>query len=652
LPAGRPPVILPPETSAGGRIGDRAASRYRVPGERAIQHGREELSPGRRWAALILAGVLLALFALNAALSVRHKTPTIDEFAHVPAGYLGLTSGRFDLYGKTPPLARTLFSLPILARQPVLPDPPPGNRMAGWYPWSYATGFFNANVREHGIAFVDRVYGDARLVVLGLTVLLGVAVFLWSRALHGEAGGLLALALLTLDPTILAHSRLATVDMAETLFFFLAVAAFTAWLLRRTPLRLVLAGLAAGAALSAKFTAVLLGPIWLGLCVIELFRNRADGTPWRRRLRDLLVGVAVATLVMLLVVNLVYGFAGSFRLWGSYEPRSERLSALRTPWLSWVPVPLPQDFVRGFDAQQVDVEVGDFPNYFNGRWSRSGWWYYYPTAYLLKTPLPLVLLVLTALAMMVAGRRDTRWRHHAFTGLPPDAPLRRLSAWAVGLSLAVLLFAACFLNRLDIGVRYILPVYPFLFVGVASLGRLLRRGEPVAGGLIAAATLATAISTLAVFPHYLAYFNLLAGGPDGGWRVLTNSNNDWGQDLKFLARELEARGVDSVRLAYFGHAEPAAYGIDYTVPLPDASGADALGEARGRYPYTFRPGVYAISANLLVGFPYYVMDHGRWVPAGNVLTEPQEIFAWFRKREPETVIGGSILLYRVEAPSL
>jgi hypothetical protein len=177
---------------------------------------------------------------------------------------------------------------------------------------------------------------------------------------------------------------------------------------------------------------------------------------------------------------------------------------------------------------------------------------------------------------------------------------------------------------------------------------LLRRAEPLAAGRVLAGVLTTAIATLASFPHYLAYFNLLAGGPRHGWQVLSNSNNDWGQDLKYLRRELEARGETDVRLAYFGHAEPAAYGLSYTVPLPGASGADALLPGRGRFAYTFAPGLYAISANLLVGFPYQVMDHGRWVPAGDTLAEPQQIFAWFRKRPPEAVIGGSILLYRVE----
>jgi 4-amino-4-deoxy-L-arabinose transferase-like glycosyltransferase len=595
--------------------------------------------------------VLLALFALNAGLSQRSKSPTVDEFAHVPAGDMGITTGQFDLYGKTPPLGRSLFSLPLLASKPILPDPMPGSRMAGWYPWTYATGFFNANVRAHGMEYVTGVYRDARFMVVAMAVALGAILFIWGRVVHGAAGGLVALALFTLDPNILAHSRLATVDLAETLFFFLAVAGIVAWMHKPGVLRLVLAGLACGAALATKFTAVLLLPVAVGLAVVSLLQASPETrTAHGRRLATGLLTMAALTL---LVVNTSYLFGGSLRPLGDYRFRSDAMNLIQQPWLGWMPVPLPEDFIRGFDAQQVDLEVGDFPNYFNGRWSRQGWWYYYPAAWLMKTPLALVALILAAVGLAATEALDWRRRHHRIrTGLPPGDPLRELSAWAIVLGIGIPMVAACFLNRLDIGVRYILPVYPFIFLGLAGLGRLFRRREPVAAGLVLAGIVLTGITTLSAYPHYLGFANLLAGGSQNGWRVLSNSNNDWGQDLPALRRELERQGETSVRLAYFGHVEPSSYGLDYTVPLPGASGADALAEGRGRFPYTFKPGLYAISANLLVGLPYQVMDHGRWVPVGHVLTEPQEIFAWFRKRPPDAVVGGSILLFRVEDPAL
>ena len=150
-------------------------------------NGQGALSSGRATAA---AAGLLLVFAVHAALSARHKTPTVDEFAHVPAGYVGLTSGDFTLYGKTPPLARSLFSLPLLRHAPVVPEPPRGNRMVGWYPWRYASLFVNANLEQGGLASVSRLYRDARLVVIGLTLCLGAALFLWARSLHGAVGAL------------------------------------------------------------------------------------------------------------------------------------------------------------------------------------------------------------------------------------------------------------------------------------------------------------------------------------------------------------------------------------------------------------------------------------------------------------------------------
>ena len=603
-----------------------------------------------RWQAA--AAAVLILFAVHAWASARHKTPTVDEFAHVPAGYLGLVSGDFSLYGKTPPLARTLFSLPLLLDQPALPEPPQGNRMAGWYPWLYASGFFTANLERGGVEFVSGLYAHARLVVIGLTVALGTLLFVWGRSWHGPAGGLLALVLFTFDPNILAHGRLATVDLAETLFFFLATALFVRHLARPSWRSLLGAGLGTGAALATKFTAVLLGPVLLGLTLVRLASAPRET---RRALAGrLAAALAAIALLAVLVVNLSYGFQGPFRTLGAHDFRSRLLSGVQAAAPDWTPVPFPTDFVRGFDAQQVDLEVGDFPNYLAGQWSRQGWWYYYPLAWSAKTPLPLLLIFVAAAGLALSRRlRPDRRSPPAppAGGEPGEGPFRSLSAWAAALAIGVLGFAACFLTRLDIGVRYLLPIYPFLFLATGSLGRLWRGRVSAPVIALAAGVAALVAATLFVFPHYLGYFNVLAGGPGRGWQLLANSNNDWGQDLIYLRRELERRGIPSVRLAYFGHVDPEVYGIDYSVPLPEGSGADALIPGAGSEPYSFRPGNYAISANLLVGLPYPVVDHGRWVPAGAVLSEPQRIYAWFRRRPPDAVIGGSILPVRVDRPA-
>ncbi|MFQ5767432.1 MAG: glycosyltransferase family 39 protein [Acidobacteriota bacterium] len=609
-----------------------------------------------RWLGAGAAFLLIALFILNAIASAERKTPTVDEFAHLPAGYFGLTRGHFSLYGKTPPLGRSIISLPLLLHSPLLPAPPPGNRLAGWYPWRYATLFFRLNVRERGIDFVQRSYRDARLMVVALAGLLAALLFLWGRAVHGTTGGLLGLALFTLDPNILAHSRLATVDLAETLFFFATTGLMVIALFKMKKRWFVMAGLAAGTALATKFTALLLLPVGAGLCLARFFLGKREHKPMNRRGQPLLQGILSALLASVLVVQAAYLFSGAFTPLARFHFRSHLLSSVAGVLPGGLPVPLPADYLRGLDAQQVDLEMGDFPNYLNGQWSRQGWWYYYPLAFLLKTPVPSVLLLLLSLGLFLARRMEIL-RYRRVPVPPSSQPLshdpgavflfRSLTAWAGGLALGTLLLTSCFLNRLDIGIRYILPAYPFMFLGLGSLGALLHRSRPVATGFILLAVLSSALSTLSVFPHYLGYANLLAGGPDRGWKHLGNSNNDWGQDLLFLKDELQRRGAGTVQLAYFGHAEPSAYGIDYKVPLPGASGSAALRPGKGTVPYTFAPGLYAISANLLIGLPYQVVDHGRWVPAGTTLSRPQEIFSWFRRRSPDMVIGGSILLYRI-----
>ena len=549
--------------------------------------------------------------------------------------------------------------MPLLLGAPELPEPPAGNRMAGWYPWTYATAFFNTNVRQHGVDFVDGVYYRARLGVIACSLVLLIALYAWTRSLHGRVGGLLALALAAFDPNLLAHGALATVDVPATLFFFLAVGLMALALVRPERRIIIGAGLAFGAALATKFSGLLLLPVGAGLVVARLLEE--DRHARRALLRRLARGAGAVLLVALVVVNVSYAFSGTGRLLGSYQFRSQLLSLVPTGWLGWVPLPLPADFVRGFDYQQTDVETGDFPNYLNGEWSRDGWWYYYPLALAVKTPVPTLLLILAGGALAVVRRLEARYGSSAMREALPvrgaargpseEERWRRLSAWATALGVGVPLFAACFLNRLDIGVRYILPIVPFLFMGAGSLGRLLHRREGIAAGLIGAGVLATALSGLLSAPHHLAYFNFLAGGREHGWTVLSNSNNDWGQDLRALKTRARAPGCQhgasrlfracrSGRLRHRLH-RAAARRQRRRRRSPRAASRDAarvpagavrhLGQSAGRD-------------------PYQVVDHGRWVPAGTVLTEPQRLFAWFRDLDPVAVIGGSIVLYHVEDP--
>lgn len=240
-----------------------------------------------------------------------------------------------------------------------------------------------------------------------------------------------------------------------------------------------------------------------------------------------------------------------------------------------------------------------------GEHSTTGFALYFPAAFLVKTPLAtLTLLALAPFALRGRGK---------------DA------LWAAGP--AVLYFAAALTSKTQIGVRHLLPVFPFvaLVAGLAA-GALWRRGAAARLGL--GALLALQAASLAwAHPHYLTYFNALAGGPRGGYRVLGDSNLDWGQGLPQLAAAVAARGNPPVFLAYFGTDDPHLYGLRYVPAVPNGFAVregDAL-------PGDDDPVLFAVSATNRQAI--YFMDKG--------------IFSWLDGVEPEAVAGNSIFLYDI-----
>jgi hypothetical protein len=249
-----------------------------------------------------------------------------------------------------------------------------------------------------------------------------------------------------------------------------------------------------------------------------------------------------------------------------------------------------------------------------GERSEDGWWYYFPVTLALKTPVPLLVLLAVAVALAVSGR--LRSAHDGVLWLP------------VGVYLAVAMA-----RSLNIGHRHLLPLYPFFFILAARAVEWLwlapRPGAArSAGRAIAVVLLAWyAAGTLRVHPHYLAYFNELAGGPDQGYRYLVDSNLDWGQDLPGLKAYLDRTGIETVKLSYFGTAEPAYYGIRGE-RLP----GHPLAETTAR---TVRPGeVIAVSATNLQGV-YLDAD-----------PDAERLMRKLRRLQPLAVIGHSIFVYR------
>lgn len=431
----------------------------------------------------------------------------------------------------------------------------------------------------------DGIVFRSRVMVMLLTLVLGAIVFRWAEELYGEPSGLLALTLYTLDPNILAHGMLATTDVGVTLFIVAAV--FALWRAARMPDRrwFVAAGVFAGLALVSKYSALVLVPIFVALALLLIGVARASGALVSRRFIS--KRGAVSGLLVLVTALLVVLIVYALR------------------------VDLYLDEF-GF----LLANTGTHPSFLLGQRSIEGWWYYFPVTFLLKTPLSTLLLI--GLAAVLSARHRS-WRDELFLLVP---------------ALLYFLFGA--LSGFNVGYRHLFPTLLFFLVFASKSGqawqpsRITCHASRLRGFIstlvIGLLMLWLALSSFTAHPNYIAYFNELAPTPH--YDVLVDSNLDWGQGLKQLRSYLDEHGIERVRLGYFGTADPVAYGIAYD-PLPRWPPPRSVDFV----PANPAPGVYAISASNLQG----------------VLLDEPSAFDWFRRRDPDAVVGGSILIYHVSA---
>jgi hypothetical protein len=538
----------------------------------------------------LAAALLLAVFALLCAHGLRWDTPTVDEFAHLPAGYHYLQTGRFELFPLNPPLVKILCALPLLALHPSIDTAAPVQN-TGWYPWVFGTDFMERNRADY-----DRIFLVGRLPAVALGLLLAALVYLWARDLYGDEAGLIALLLTVFCPSLIAHAHLATVDAGFAAFAVLALYLFHRFVHRPSPGGLAACGIALGLAELAKFTGLLLYPLFALLAAIALVRGESR----RERAVGSVASLAALFLISLLVLDAGYLFQGVGRTAGTYRFQSRLLRTASSVLPAGTPLPLPSAYLQGLDALQLVNDQGEFPEYLFGRWSREGSKAYYLVTLLYKTPLPLLLAFLLA---PLARRKETCGEY--FLWLP-----------ALVLFLDFSLF-----TKVHYGIRYILPVLPLATIWAARLvpwARSRSRAVQIAALVL---LLTYPFSALLATPDTISYFNLLAGGQ--GDRILLDSNLDWGQGLKRVRATMDQEGIQSIGLAYFGHVDPAIYGITWHFPHP--------GE----------PGTVAVSANFLHGYPYATYAHGRMMPI------PPGTFTWIGQSPRAADTGGGIFLYRI-----
>lgn len=543
---------------------------------------------------------------INLLTAISRKSITNDEIVHIPAGYFHLVDGNFQVNNEHPPLAKVWAALPLLFIQPN--EPPAESHDSIESIQGFYASFWTVNrVSFEAISFWSRA------MMLAFAVALGWLVFLHARRLFGERAAVLAVALYVLEPTMLAHGRIVHTDVPAAFFYLLFFFTLHHYVDKPSLRRAMLLGVVGGCALTTKFSMLVLLPVLVCLCLFGIvFASR-----WRWSRARLALHFAATALVMLFVINAAYYF------------RSPPLAAIETLWIR-SSFPLIADesssalhFLSNFVPTYYLFGILNIINhnrhghaaFLLGDHSATGWWSYFPIAFALKTTIPFLSLSLVSLA----------WA------------LRRLLARGDKYFLALVLPLAIYLllsmsSRINIGIRHLLPVFPFLFIlGGATLDRLLR---PQRMRTVAVASVVTlmgwmSIEAMRAYPHYVPYMNQLTWR-HSGWSYLSDSNVEWGDDVQELAGYLRARGETRVRAAL-----SAGWS---TLPQYDVENVNLLSADAERLPHTR---YVAIGASFL---------NGSTVPMREDTGGEHyyDRFARYRGRTPEAVIGHSIYLYREE----
>jgi hypothetical protein len=619
------------------------------------------------WAWAAAAALLLLHFAMAVG-SKLHESTTSDELVHLTGGYSYWKLNDYRLHPENGNLPQRWVSLPVWiagAKFPDLDQPYWKTSDA----WVMGHMFFYETGEDHFPKLMA-----ARAMTGLLSVALGALVFAWSRRLFGTAGGLVSLGFFTFSPTLLSHGGYATSDVCMALFMLASLGAYWRHLERPGWWPFALSAVVFGLACVAKFSAPVLLPM-LGLCAaVHLVARRA---PLSRVLVSALGHAAAA-------YGIIWAFYG-FR-YSAFNPALPRADQFIEAW----PVvyaqtgaigriihlladlkALPEAFLYGAAyVVQTSQQRGAF---LNGEYSITGWRSFFIWTFVLKTTI--AFLCATAISLWLALRGGASL---------PRVPGRLLRLTPLLVLLAVY-WAVSVQSHLNIGHRHLLPIYPVLFILAGALGAWAARARGWRAALVGALLAWHMGESIAISPHYLAYFNELLGGPGRGYLHLADSNLDWGQDLPGLKAWLDRNRApgEKAYLAYFGTGEPRYYHL----PVARLAYMNAFQEDEPYVP--LGPGLYCIGATMLQ--QVYSSVRGPWTaelekeyqnlrsaePLFRAYAEDpsqralllgkaseatwktsrdrflhlrfSRLCYFLRVRKPEAVIGHSIFIYRLSA---
>ena len=560
----------------------------------------------RLWSLACLLSLLVVLF-LQVFFSIRQESQTWDEGDHIFAGYMSIKTADHGLNPEHPPLVKYVAALPILNMP--LQVPQLQGREFKIEAFQSAKDFLYKND-------ADTILLRARLAASVFLLLTAILIFAAAYEMFGPWAACVALAMFAFEPNVLGHGAMVTTDMGISCFMFATIYAYYRYVKAPSAWRLVLVGLAAGLGLSAKHTGILIFPMLILVMAADFFVNRREGkgTP---RLSKQALSFFTILVIAVGVLWVMYGFRYAARPAGlQLNPTSAEFFSRLKPMDRFLVTTtaklhlLPESFLYGL----ADIRMlADFmPTYIVGKVYAHGVWYYFPVAFVIKSTISFMVLLLLAAYASWSGLLG-KTREVLFLTLPPL------------LHLCVAMTAG-----LNIGARHILPLWVFLSVLIGGAVAVLWPRHAAWKFAISILLLFHAVSSARSYPTYFAYSNELWGGPSKTYLYFSDSNTDWGQQLKFVKRYLDEHQVKECWFSYFagGLVDLKYYGI----PCTELPNADTLWFNLESDVPPEVDGTVLISAGTINGFEF-----------GSSKLDPYQEFV---TRKPDAVIEHGVFVFQ------
>lgn len=554
-----------------------------------------------------LAAGILAIAAVICIFSMRGDSGIVDEIAHVPAGYSYVDAQDFRLNPEHPPLGKALSGVPLLFL----------NLNDAYSDWSWE----GIAQWENGWQLIyeegnnaDQILFWARIPTVILFLILGIYLYKWVSELYGNRAGIFSLILLAASPSVLAHARFVTTDIAAAVGFIISGYYFYNYYRSPTLKALIFAGLAFGLAQLLKFSAILLIPIFGIIIIIKSIIDRKDGGFWANFWKNLkpLFWIFIIGFALIWLVYIFFTWNTSFEIERKVielNLPTEGAASLRKILISMASIPIFKSLAHwllGLLMVFAHAE-GGHTAFLLGQFSRLGWWYFFPVAWFFKVPIPIILLTVWSFIVLLWQRFKEKSDVLAVTLI---------------LTTIIIYWGVSMRGSLNIGIRHLIPVFPFMFLIIARAAQpILEKSWSVSKVLLWGFISWLIIETLVTYPNFVSYFNQFryAFGKQKH-EILVDSSLDWGQDLKRLQKYVEENNIDVIKVDYFGGGVPSYY-------IPQST------EWHSKYGKT--AGWIAISATFYQMSKYY----------GPL--ENQESYAYLDKLKPKAIIGDSILVFKI-----